>query len=197
MVPGDRLFPMPVVAKAAGTTVENIRNYVHRGVLMYPGSEPRAGYPREFPLWGAYELALLNHFQRAGLTLDAARAVWRALVWSQQEREARNGIAATAAPPRALPEVLNGDSGTGRVLAVALQAEKTGRTGSSFKVLVREMLWAELIGLRRGFQSVFLGTEADPPLQTFLFDLNRVIIAVDRDLLGSVAGAGADAVKGQ
>ena len=180
MIPADQLFAMPVVAKAAGTTVENIRNYVHRGVLRYPGSEPRAGYPREFPLYGAYEIALLNHFQRAGLTLEAAKAIWRALVGLQQEREAQDGVEATAAPPRALPAVLGG---TGHVLAVAVQADKSGRAGA-FKVLVRELQWGDLIGLRRGFQTVFPAAEADPPLQTYLFDLGRFVATVNRDLLG-------------
>lgn len=186
MMPADRLYPMPVVAKAAGTTVENIRNYVHRGVLLYPGSEPRAGYPREFPLYGAYEIALLNHFQRAGLTLDAARTVWRALVAAQQERESREGVEATAAPPRMPADVLSGDPANGKLLAVALQAGKTGRPGAAlFKVHVREVQWADLIGLRRGFQTLFPATEADPPLQICLFDLNRVIEAVNRDLLAN------------
>ena len=180
MIPADRLFPMPVVAKAAGTSVENIRNYVHRGVLLYPGTEPRAGYPREFPLWGVYEIALLNHFQRAGLTLEAAKAVWRALVWLQQEKEAKDGVEATAAPPKALPEVLSGDT-AGRILLATLQAEKSGRAGA-FKVQVREVQWGDLVGLRRGFQTLLPGSEAEPPLQTFLFDLNRFIAAVNREL---------------
>lgn len=183
MIPADRLFSMPVVAKAAGTSVENIRNYVHRGVLLYPGNEPRAGYPREFPLWGVYEIALLNHFQRAGLTLEAAKAVWRALVWLQQEREASGGIKATAAPPKALPEVLSGDVATGKLLLATLQAEKSGRAGA-FKVQVREVQWGDLIGLRRGFQTLLPGSEAEPPLQTFLFDLNRFIAAVNQELEG-------------
>ena len=174
---------MPTVAAAAGTTVENIRNYVHRGILLYPGSEPRAGYPREFPLYGAYEVAVLNHLQRAGLTLDAARTVWRALVTLQQEREAAAGITATAAPPRALPAVLSGEPGGDRVLAVALQAGKPGRNGT-FKALVREIAWTDLIGLRRGFQSLFPVAESDPPLQVFLFDLNRFIAGVNRTLEG-------------
>ena len=181
MIQVDRLFSMPVVAKAAGTSVENIRNYVHRGVLLYPGSEPRAGYPREFPLWGVYEIALLNHFQRAGLTLEAAKAVWRALVWLQQEREAAGGIEATAAPPQGLPDVLSGDPATGRLLLAVLQAEKGGRAGG-FKVQLREVQWGDLVGLRRGFQTLLPGSEAEPPLQTFLFDLNRVIAMVNQDL---------------
>ena len=183
MIPADRLFPMPVVAKAAGTSVENIRNYVHRGVLLYPGTEPRAGYPREFPLYGVYEIALLNHFQRAGLTLEAAKAVWRALVWLQQEREASGGIEATAAPPKALPETLSGDTANGKLLLATLQAEKGGRAGA-FKVQVREVQWGDLVGLRRGFQTLLPGGEADPPLQTFLFDLNRFIAGVNQELEG-------------
>lgn len=183
MMPADHLFPMPAVAKAAGTTVENIRNYVHRGVLLYPGSEPRAGYPREFPLYGAYEIALLNHFQRAGLTLDAAKAVWRAIIQAQQEKEDREGIEATAAPPTRLAEVLSGDPAGGKLLAVAIQAEKAGRAGATaFRVLVRDVQWGDLIGLRRGFQTVFPVAEADPPLQIYLFDLNRVLDAVNRTL---------------
>ncbi len=179
----DRLFSMPVVAKAAGTSVENIRNYVHRGVLLYPGSEPRAGYPREFPLYGVYEIALLNYFQRTGLTLEAAKAVWRAMIWLQQEHEAKVGIEATAAPPRALPEVLNGDLTNGKLLLATLQAEKTGRIGV-FKVVVREVQWGDLVGLRRGFQTLLPGIEGEPPLQTFIFDLNRFIVTVNRDLVG-------------
>ena len=181
MIPMDRLFSMPVVAKAAATSVENIRNYVHRGVLLYPGSEPRAGYPREFPLYGVYEIALLNHFQRAGLTLEAAKAVWRALVWLQQERETQAGIEATAAPPKALPETLSGDTAAGKLLMAALQAEKAGRAGA-FKVQVREVQWGDLVGLRRGFQTLFPGNESEPPLQIFLFDLNRFIATVNLDL---------------
>ncbi|MEI8396973.1 MAG: hypothetical protein WCF85_19785 [Rhodospirillaceae bacterium] len=181
MASPDRLFPMPAVAKAAGTTVENIRNYVHRGVLLYPGCEPRAGYPREFPLYGAYEVVLLHHFQRAGLTLDAAKAIWRALVELQQERERAEGIEATAAPPRALPDALTGDSTAGKLLAVAVRSDKAGRAGA-VKVLVRELLWGDLISLRRGFQTLFPAAEADPPLQTYLFDLCRVIAAADREL---------------
>ena len=187
--PIDRRHSITAVARAAGTTVENIRNYVHRGILMYPGGEPRAGYPREFPLYGAYEVALLNHFQRAGLTLDAARAVWRALIAREQEREAADGITATAAPPRNLAEVLRGETeGGGKVLAVMLLAEKTGRAGT-FKVLVRDLLWSELIGLRRGFSTVFPVTESDPPTQIHLFDLNRVIATVNRVLLTAESDA--------
>ncbi|MEI6557346.1 MAG: hypothetical protein WCO00_02985 [Rhodospirillaceae bacterium] len=184
MIAVDRLFSMPVVARAAATSVENIRNYVHRGVLLYPGSEPRAGYPREFPLYGAYEIALLNHFQRAGLTLEAARALWRALVWLQQDREAAAGIEATAAPPRSLPGVLSGDTASGQLLVAALQAEKAGRAGA-FKVLVREVQWGDLVGLRRGFQTLFPASEAEPPRQILLFDLNRVIAAVNQHLTAS------------
>ena len=181
MFPVDRQFPMPVVAKAAGTSVENIRNYVHRGVLLYPGTEPRAGYPREFPLWGVYEIALLNHFQRAGLTLEAAKTVWRALVRLQQESEASDGIEATAAPPKALPDVLSGDIANGKLLLATLQAEKGGRAGT-FKAQLREILWGDLIGLRRGFQTLMPGTETEPPLQMFLFDLNRFIATVNQEL---------------
>ena len=183
MILPDRLFPMPVVARAAGTSVENIRNYVHRGVLLYPGTEPRAGYPREFPLYGVYEIVLLNHFLRAGLTLDAAKAVWRALVWLQQEREARDGIEATAAPPRALPDVLSGDGANGKLLLVVLQSDKGGRSGA-LKAVVREVQWGDLVGLRRGFQTLLPGSESEPPQNLFLFDLNRVIAAANRDLEG-------------
>ncbi len=186
MISADRLFSMSVVAKAAGTSVENIRNYVHRGVLLYPGSEPRAGYPREFPLYGVYEIALLNYFQRAGLTLDAAKAVWRGLIEMRQDAEAKEGIEATAAPPKGLPEVLSGDAATGKLLVVALQAEKAGRAGG-FKVLLREVQWGDLIGLRRGFQTLFPGSEAEPPAQTMLFDLNRFIAGVNQEIEGPVS----------
>ncbi len=183
MASADRLFSMAVVAKAAGTMVENVRNYVHRGVLLYPGSEPRAGYAREFPRYGLYEIALLNHFQRAGLTLDAAKAIWRALVQLQQDAEVKLGIEATAAPPRGLPAVLSGDLAAGKLLVVSLQTEKAGRAGG-FRVLLREVQWGDLVGLRRGFQTLFPGSEAEPPVQTLLFDLNRFIAGLNQEVDG-------------
>lgn len=136
-------------ARAAGGSFFTIKNYIKRGVLLYPGQESRAGQPRAFLVWGAYEFAVLTFLQRQGLSLDAARAVWREIIRlklvdeTDADRAAKGDETlmtfeelndykrkhwsphADNTPPRNLPDILSGDL-NGPIAAIRIKSHQHG-----------------------------------------------------------------------
>jgi hypothetical protein len=146
-------------ARAADGSFFTIKNYIKRKILLYPGHESRAGQPRAFLVWGAYEFAVLIFLQKHGLSLDAARAVWCEIIRRQLADEMDADRAATGperlitfqelqdykrkllpqnadnTPPRNLPDILSGDP-NGPIAAIRIKSHQHGIEGA-FEVSIR------------------------------------------------------------
>jgi hypothetical protein len=146
-------------ARAADGSFFTIKNYIKRKILLYPGHESRAGQPRAFLVWGAYEFAVLISLQRHGLSLDAARAVWCEIIRQQLVDEMDADRPATGreslltfrelqdhqrkllpqdadnTPPRNLPNILSGDP-DGPIAAIRIKSHQHGVEGA-FQVSIR------------------------------------------------------------
>lgn len=76
----ERAFPTSKAAVAAGISIGRIHCWLRQGVIAHCGIEPRASYPREYPLVGVYELSLLDALTRGGVERSAAIGVTRELL---------------------------------------------------------------------------------------------------------------------
>lgn len=74
----DRVFgPSDIVGATADTeyavSLFDLRNWVRDNRFNTSLTEPRAGYPRAFPLNAAYEAPLIKIFVNAGVSLEKAK----------------------------------------------------------------------------------------------------------------------------
>lgn len=215
-LPLDRMIPAPAVAKAADATLSALKNYVKRQSLLYPGPEPRAGHPRMMPVYGAYEFTVLIALQRAGLSLEAARAVWTKLMRNQFSAEREPGgeddapmtfnetmgnaanrwtPGANNQHPRTLPSFMSGDIANGEIVAISVRADRYGRSGE-FRVSTRKLTpsffanWrgdmADLFAVRRPDATAFPADPNELRECVLLFDFNRLIFNTNLRLLGAI-----------
>jgi hypothetical protein len=72
--------PSDIVAATGGNvSLGDLRNWVRDGRFNTPLAEPRAGKPRDFPLFAVFEAVLLREFVSYGVPLDRAK-IWNAQI---------------------------------------------------------------------------------------------------------------------
>jgi hypothetical protein len=202
----------PDVARATGGSPFTLKNYIKRGLMLFPGVEGRPGHARPMTAWGAYEFAFLVDAQRAGLSLDAARAVWRKIVTDQLLNEGKadkRDVAfipnddAEPVPlqpqtvylqygknnqaPQTAPDFMNGDLLSKIFVAVSVSHDPYTDT---FTAAVAPFKAGEPLDVSEGFASFFTTKvqggrkiTCDPARAVHLFDLNSMIYGLNLRLL--------------